>query len=87
VFSYPWPYAYKRPEVHNRGIHGALHRELLYAMQEDFAFGFVALDSLLLEEFVNIRIAAIGIGALRIDKGLNASREYRNFKRYFATGV
>jgi hypothetical protein len=71
----------------DRGIHDALHGELLNAMQEGFAFGSIVLDSLLLEEFVNIRIAAIGIGALRIDKGLNASREYRNFKRYFATGV
>ena len=43
-------------------------------MQQGFAFGAVALDCLLLEEFVNVRIAAVGIGALRIDEGLHAGR-------------
>src|SRR5215831_19466659 len=74
VLSYSRSHAYERSEVHDRGIHDALHRELLNAMQEGFAFGFVALDSLLLEELVNVRIAAIGIGALRVDKCLYASR-------------
>src|SRR5438132_12138770 len=55
VLGYPRSHAYKRPKVHDRGIHDALHRELLNAMQEGFAFGFVALDGLLLEEFVNVR--------------------------------
>ena len=67
------PTPMRGPEIHDRGIHDALHGELLNAMQEGFAFGFVALDSLLLEEFVNVRIATIGIGALRVDKGLHAS--------------
>src|SRR2546428_5721080 len=60
VLGYPWSHAHERPEVHDRGIHNALHRELLNTVQEGFAFDFVALDSLLLAEFVNVRIAAIG---------------------------
>ena len=74
VLGDPRSHADERPEVHDRGIHDALHREVLNAMQEGFAFGFIALDSLLLEEFVNVRIATIGIGALRVDKRLHAGR-------------
>src|SRR5919108_372894 len=74
MLGHPRSHAHERPEVHEWSIHDALHCELLNAMQEDFAFGFVALDSLLLEELVNVRIAAIGIGALRIDKRLRTGR-------------
>src|SRR4029434_5424351 len=54
VLGDPRSHAHERPEIHDWGIHDTLHRELLNAMQEGFAFGFVALDSLLLEEFVNV---------------------------------
>ena len=74
VLGDPRSHAYKRPEVHDWGIHGALHGELLNAMQEGFAFGFIALDSLLLEKLVNVRIATLGIGALRVDECLHAGR-------------
>src|SRR5712691_2472686 len=61
VYCHPRSYAHERTEVKDWGIHHALHREVLNAMQEGFAFGFVTFAGLLLEEGVNVRIAPVGV--------------------------
>jgi hypothetical protein len=58
VLDAPQSHAHVPPEIQNRCIHDALHHESLNAMQESYALGFIALDSLLLAKLVNVRIGA-----------------------------
>src|SRR5215475_10774029 len=70
----PRPYAMQGPKVEDRRKHHALHRELLYAVQQVLPLGPVALRRLLLKQRIDVRIAPIRIGPLGIDKRLNARR-------------
>src|SRR5262249_118350 len=52
--------------------HHAVDRELLNAVEQNFALRGVALPRLLLEQLVDVRIAAIGVTSLRVDECLRA---------------
>lgn len=58
VLDAPQSHAHEPPEIHDRCIHDAFRHESLNAMQEGYAFGFIALVSLLLAKLVNVRIGA-----------------------------
>ena len=62
VLSHPRPHPYEAPQVIHRGKHDALDGELLNVVQDRFSLSAVALPPLLLEEFIDIRIAPIRIG-------------------------
>src|SRR3989442_14463165 len=70
----PGPYSMQGPKVEDRRKHPALHRELLNAMQQGLPLGPVALHRLLLKERINVRIAPIRVGPLRIDERFDAGR-------------
>src|SRR5467141_4499576 len=68
----PRPDAYETTQVHDGGEHHTLDGELLDAVQQGLAFRTVPLSRLLFEEFVEVGIATIGVGALRVHKSLGA---------------
>src|SRR5712671_1905081 len=68
----PRPDAYETTQVHNGGEHDALDGELLDAVQQGLAFRTVPLSRLLFEDRIDIGIATIGVGALRVHKSLSA---------------
>ena len=51
-------------KVYERSKHDPLYTQLLDTMQERFSLRTIALDSLLLAQRINIRIAPIGQGPL-----------------------
>ena len=53
----------QRGGLEDRGVHDPLRHQPLHLVQQCLAFAAVAFDSLLLEERVEIRRAAVGIGA------------------------
>src|SRR5215510_309954 len=67
----PRPNAYETTQVHDGGEHDSLNGKLLDAMQQGFAFCTVPLNRLLFKDFIDIGIATIGVGALRIHKSLS----------------
>src|SRR6266851_860242 len=70
----PRPDPMQGPKVHDRRKHHPLHRELLNALQQGLPRGPVAFPRLLLKERIDVRIAPIRVGPLRIDERLDAGR-------------
>src|SRR5439155_15671031 len=66
--------AHQRAEVHHRREHHALDRQLLDAMEQRLPPAGIALARLLQEQVVEVGIAAVGVGALRVHEGLHATR-------------
>src|SRR5262245_21192424 len=64
------------PNHHSRAPdwreHHAVDRELLNAVEQDLALGSIPLSRLLLEQLVDVRVAAIGVTSLRVDERLHA---------------
>ena len=58
---HPWPHAMQRGRLSDRGVHDALLQQPLHLMQQRFALAAIALQRLLLEQRIDIGIAAIGV--------------------------
>src|SRR5215831_14781978 len=72
VLREPRPDTYQTTQVHDGGEHDTLNSELLDALQHDLTFRTIALNRLLFKERIEIGIATVGVGALRIHKSLGA---------------
>src|SRR5262245_50818826 len=70
MFCDPRPDASQTPQVHNWGEHDTLNSELLDTVQQGLTCRMVPLARLLFEELIEIGIATVSIGALRIHKSL-----------------
>ena len=62
------PDAHQRAKIHDRREHHPVDRELLDLVEQRFAPAGVALPRLLLEQVVDVRVAAVGIGPLGEDE-------------------
>src|SRR6185436_19091300 len=63
----PWPDAAELTVVHHGHEHHPIDGELLDLAEHGLAAGHISLASLLLEEIVDIGVAAIGIAPFRVD--------------------
>ena len=63
--------AHQRAQVHHRRVHHPIDGQLLDLVEQLLALLGVPLVRLLLEELVDVRIAAVSIGALRLDEAFH----------------
>jgi hypothetical protein len=70
----PWPDAAELTVVHHGHEHHPIDGELLDLAEQGLAAGNISLASLLLEEIVDIGVAAIGIAPFRVDECLYPAR-------------
>src|SRR5262245_59204574 len=73
VLGDPRADAHEGAEVHDRGEHHAIDRQLLDPVERRLALAHVALAGLLLEQIVDVRIPTVGICTLRVDELLHAA--------------
>src|SRR5262249_30189347 len=63
----------QHPSAPNRRKHHAVNRQLLDMPEQGFALCEVPLAGLLLEQFVDVWVSAVGVAALGVNKRLDAS--------------
>src|SRR5712692_11270789 len=73
MIGYPGPHPNQHPRAPDRREHHAVDRQLLDAVEQGFTLRGVPLAGLLLEQFVDVGVSAIGVAALGINERLHAS--------------
>src|SRR5262249_43828234 len=73
--------AHEHAQVHDRRIHRPVDGKLLDVVQQRLALPYVTLARLVTEHLVDVRVAAVGVGALGLHDLLDSARRVAGVSR------